>query len=179
MDHYNEQLVQKATETKDMILRVLISAAAVAMVALSVFAVYIFGFFPLVLIALGACYLAYIFIIGTFVEYEYIVTNNDLDIDKISGKRKRKRLITVKLNTVTEWGEYTDKVKAGNISATVMASDATGYNAWYIIAKHEKYGNILVIFTPAKETIRNINYGVPYSVRKREAEFGEDKSIED
>ena len=166
MDHYNEQMVQKHTEPKDILLRALIAAGTVLLVVLSVFAALLFGFTPLILVAVGVVYLAYILFSNTFVEYEYIVTNNDLDIDRISGKRKRKRLITVKLNTVAQWGEYTGNEGSG-VSATVMASDASGYDAWYIIADHSKYGKTMVIFTPSKKTISNINFGVPHGAKKK------------
>lgn len=166
MDHYNEQLVRKLSEPKDMIIRILIVFLTLAAVSICVGATILFGFFPLIIIAAGACYLAYLLLSGTFVEYEYIVTNNDLDIDKISGKRKRKRLITVKLNTVKEWGEYTGSENL-NANATVMASDASGYGMWYLDAEHEKYGRVMVIFTPTEETVYNINCGVPHAVRKK------------
>ena len=166
MDHYNEQMIQKQTETKDIIMRVLIAIGTALLIAVCVFAALIFGFLPLIVVAAGAVYLSYILFSGTFVEYEYIVTNNDLDIDKITGKRKRKRLVTVKLNTVKQWGEYTES-EGNGVTATVMASDATGYDAWYVIADHEKLGKIMVIFTPSQETITNINFGVPHGVKKK------------
>ena len=166
MDHYNEQLVRKLSEPKDMIIRILIVFLTLVVVSICIGAAILFGFLPLIIIGGGACYLAYLLIGGTFIEYEYIVTNNDLDIDKISGKRKRKRLITVKLNTVKDWGEYTGKE---NIKAdtTVVASDASGYGMWYIDAEHEKYGRVMVIFSPVEETVYNINCGVPHGVRKK------------
>ena len=166
MDHYNEQMIQKQTQPKDIALRILIIAAALIIVGLSAYASVLFGFMPLILVGAGAVYLGSILFCNTFVEYEYIVTNNDLDIDKISGKRKRKRLITVKLNTVVEWGEYTGNEGKG-VSATVMASDASGYDAWYIIADHAKFGKVMIIFTPTEETVTNINFGVTHSVKKK------------
>lgn len=166
MDHYNEQMIQKQTQSKDVVLRVVIVAVALLIVALSAFTSVLFGFLPLILVGAGAVYLGYILFCNTFVEYEYIVTNNDLDIDRISGKRKRKRLVTVKLNTVKEWGEYTGN-EGNGAAATVMASDASGYDAWYIIADHAKLGKIMVIFTPSEETVTNINFGVTHSVKKK------------
>lgn len=166
MDHYNEQLVRKLSEPKDILLRVLICFLTSVVVFISVGAMLLTGISLLLIVAVGACYLAYILFSKTFVEYEYIVTNNDLDIDKITGKRKRKRLITIKLNTVKEWGEYNGKVNS-NTNATVMASDATGINVWYINADHEKHGKVTILFSPSEETVANINFGVPYSARKR------------
>lgn len=168
MDHYNEQLIRKQSEPKDMFLRILIVFLTLVIIVITIGAVVMFGFMPLILIAVGACYLAYILLGATSIEYEYIVTNNDLDIDKIMGKSKRKRLITVKLNTVKEWGEYTaGKTLPSNVNATVMASDATGKNTWYILAEHEKHGTVMVIFNPSDETLGNINFGVPHSARKK------------
>ena len=166
MDHYNEQMIQKQTEAKDVLLRVLITMGGALVIAVCVFAAVLFGFLPLIIVAVGALYLAYILFCGTMVEYEYIVTNNDLDIDKITGKRKRKRLVTLKLNTVKQWGEYTGSEGSG-VSATVMASDATGCGAWYIIADHERLGKVMVIFTPTEETITNINFGVGHGAKKK------------
>lgn len=166
MDHYNEQLVVKQNEPKDIIVKALILTGVLIVIAVCIAGALLFNFPYLIVIGVGAVYLAYLLFTGTMVEYEYIVTNNDLDIDKIMGKRKRKRLITVKLNTVRDWGEYTGREQV-NVNATVMASDATGYGNWYIVAEHEKYGTVLVIFTPAKETVMNINFGVPYGVRKK------------
>lgn len=175
MDHYNEQLVKKNADGSDIAVRALICAAAAAVIALSVIGAVMFRFTPIIIIGIGACYLAYLLLTGTSVEYEYIVTNNDLDIDKISGKRKRKRLITVKLNTVTEWGAY-EEGKGSGAEATVMASDGTGNGLWYIMAKHEKYGDVMVIFNPTETTATNINCGVPHGLRKKDLILKEEAS---
>lgn len=178
MDHYNEQLVKKQTEASDIVKRVMIIIGTVLAVCVCVFAALVFRFMPLIVLVFGVLYLSWYLMTGTSVEYEYIVTNNDMDIDKIVGQRKRKRLITVRLNTVTEWGEYTEGKKLG-ADATVMASDATGTDAWYLMAKHEKFGNVTVIFTPTKETVVNINHGVPYAQRKKELVFEEKEEDEE
>ncbi len=50
------------------------------------------AFFPL--LGCGIIWIAYILIKGRNIEYEYIVTNGDLDIDKIIAQRKRKRIFS-------------------------------------------------------------------------------------
>ena len=167
MDHYNEQLVQKQTEISDIVKRVLIILATVILSAVCAFGAFVFGFMPLIVVIFGIFYLSWYLISATMVEYEYIITNNDMDIDKITGRRKRKRLITVKLNTVMEWGEYREGM-GGGADATVMASDASGESLWYVLAKHEKFGKVMVLFNPTEETAININYGVPFSIRKKD-----------
>ena len=174
MDHYNEQLLRKATEGKDTAVRVLIIVGALAVAGLSIFASFVFaqylGFFPLI-IGMGAVYLGYWLLMNTIVEYEYIVTNHDFDVDKILGKRKRKRLVN--LGKTQSWGEYTGN-ESFNVNATVMASDATGTGMWYLVADHDKIGKVLVLFSPNSETISNINHGVPYNLRKRLPEAEEE-----
>lgn len=170
MDHYNEQLVKKATEPSDIIKRVLIAAGTILVIFFIIFGMIVFGSAALLILVFGAFYLSWYLLTGTITEYEYIVTNLDMDIDKISGRRKRKRLITVDLGTVTEWGEYTEN-KSVKVNATVMASDATGSCTWYLLAKHKKLGDIMVLFSPTEETAYNINQGVPYNIRKNDISF--------
>lgn len=168
MDHYNEQLVQKASEPKDIALRAVILIATVIVTVFALLMAFMTGFFLLTVIAVGAVYLAYWLFTNTFVEYEYIVTNNDMDIDKVLGRKKRKRLISIQLSTVSDWGEYAAKKSdESKINATVMASDATGIDAWYLIFDHGSHGKTMLIFTPNEETIQNINHAVAYSIRKK------------
>lgn len=47
------------------------------------------------------------------VEYEYIVTNGEMDIDKIIAKRRRKRLITVNARTFERFGPFKESDHAG------------------------------------------------------------------
>lgn len=166
MDHYNEQLVTKATDSTDILKRVAIGVGLLAVTILSVFGILMFGTTMLIIIPIGGCYLAYILFTGTFTEYEYIVTNEDLDIDKIIGRRKRKRLITLKLNTVSQWGEYTGSQVPAD--TTVIATDGRGQGDRYIVANHDKYGKVAVIFTPTEETLININFAVPHSLKDKD-----------
>ena len=92
MDHYNEQLVKKETEASDIAKKILIIAGTLLITGLCVYSVFVFGFLPLIVLVFGVFYLSWYLMTSTSVEYEYIVTNNDMDIDKIVGQRKRKRL---------------------------------------------------------------------------------------
>lgn len=187
MDHYNEQLVAKSTDSKDILKRVAIGIGLLLVIMISAFGMAMFGMPMLIIVPIGGCYLAYILFTGTFTEYEYIVTNNEMDIDKIVGRRKRKRLITVKLSSVSQWGEYEGDAIAAD--ATVIAADGKGQNDKYLLANHDKYGKVAVIFTPSEETLININFAVPYSIKNKdltakgreqdEKEAEEEKEIEE
>lgn len=173
MDRFSEQLVTKQSTGKDMFLRGLYLAAAILLVAAFVFFLGAFGLWILVLAMSAAVIWGFVWLIqGTFVEYEYIVTNDDLDIDKIIGKRKRKRLITVSLRSVKEISVYTaDKVVNADVS--VIAHDETGEGMYYIVSETEKYGDLAVIFNPDKRTLYNMIGGFSPAVRGKYNELYE------
>ncbi|MBE7027479.1 MAG: hypothetical protein E7407_00410 [Ruminococcaceae bacterium] len=55
-----------------------------------------FSFFAVLCIG----YAAYILVSRMSIEYEYIFTNGDLDIDIIRGRKVRKRLVTIKCRNI-------------------------------------------------------------------------------
>lgn len=87
-DFYTEQLVKKQTNMKDIFLKALLVAIAIA----SVFTVFIF---PVGILIPVVVIVAVVFLIRRLnVEYEYLYVNGDLDIDKIMNKSKRKRIFS-------------------------------------------------------------------------------------
>ena len=157
MDRFSEQITGKVPDGKDMFLRGLIIAGVLLIAGAMVFVcmlTQLMAFMPCVALVLGAIFLAKFLFEGTMTEYEYIVTNDDLDIDKIIGKRKRKRLVTVDLKSVTEMGLYTNNELKADV--TVMAHDNTGEDLWYIVCNSNKYGVLAVLFNPDGRTRENI-----------------------
>ncbi len=178
MDRFSEQLIKKEATGKDMFIRGLDIAAAMAIIAALIFAFAFIGIVSLAVIAAVIWGLVWL-LQGTSVEYEYIVTNDDLDIDKIVGKRKRKRLITVSLKTVTEIGEYKSGERLDG-DVTVMAHDETGIDMWYLYADHPKYGKLALVFNPDNNTLYNMIGGFAPSVKNRYKElYGKVKPAED
>lgn len=186
MDRFSEQLVRKATTTRDMIIRGLYLATAAALIFLDVF--FIGGFVSIImaLVVVAAIIWGLVWILqGTSLEYEYAVTNDDLDIDKIIGRRKRKRLITVSLKTVTSVAPYASGEEIVS-DVVVMAHDETGDDMYCLLCNNDKYGKVAVIFNPDGRTLYNMIGGFSSEVRSahRElydqlaAEYTEDDSDE-
>lgn len=169
MDRFSEQLIKKEATGKDMFIRGLDIAAAMALIAALIFA---FAFIGIVSLAVAAAVIwGTVWLLqGTSVEYEYIVTNDDLDIDKIIGKRKRKRLVTVSLKTVTEIGEYRSGERIES-DVTVMAHDETGIDMWYLYADTAKYGKLALVFNPNNNTLYNMIGGFAPAVRNKYTEL--------
>ena len=106
MDTFGEQLVKKATTGADWAKRIGIAVLGLVLATVLMWLSFFTGFMILTMLSVGALFGLVWLLTGMSYEYEYILTNDDLDIDKITGKRKRKRLITLKMNTVEEFGIY-------------------------------------------------------------------------
>lgn len=169
MDRFSEQLVERASDKKGMFLKGLVVAGLILVLVLLGYLMVLFQYsitlFCLVAGA-GAIWLAVYIMQGLNTEYEYIVTNDDLDIDKISGKRKRKRLISVDLKSVDDFGPYLNETEL-NPDVTVLAEDGTGIDLWYVFIETESTGKVAIIFNPDERTRKNIIGGLEPVLRAK------------
>jgi len=167
MDRFVEQIIAKKTEPRDAAMRIVLVmggsllAAAFALVAVLFLITYLFMF------SIAAMWLTWFLLQGTYIEYEYIVTNDELDIDKIIARKKRKRLITIKISKAEEWGEYAAG-KGESATVTVQAHDCGYKNLWYIVTHHQTHGKTAVLFSPNRAILEAVNKAVPYGLRKKE-----------
>ena len=169
MDRFSEQLVERASDKKGMFLKGLVVAGLILVLVLLGYLMVLFQYsitlFCLVAGA-GAIWLAVYIMQGLNTEYEYIVTNDDLDIDKISGKRKRKRLISVDLKSVDEFAPYLNETELHS-DVTVLAEDGTGIDMWYVFIETESTGKVAIIFNPDERTRKNIIGGLEPVLRAK------------
>jgi hypothetical protein len=101
-----------------------------------------------------------------FVEYEYIITNADLDIDKITNQSKRKRLCTINLRQVTECGKFTDSVDiAGDETLVKANANNPELNDYYLRFEHREYGKAILVFTPSVEFVELVKPFLPRNVK--------------
>ncbi len=95
---YHEHILKKKKTGKDFAFCLAIPfVMAFAALILSFIVLAVIPFlsmlFPLVVV--GSIYLAYKIIANRNVEFEYLLVDSDLDIDKIMNKTKRKRIVSV------------------------------------------------------------------------------------
>lgn len=169
MDRFSEQLVERQGDKQTAFLKGLIVAVDILVISLITLVTIWSGLIisPIwLLVVAGAIWLAVYMWKGLNTEYEYIVTNDDLDIDKISGKRKRKRLISVDLKSVDDFGPYLNETDL-NPDVTVLADDGSGYDMWYIFIETESTGKIAIIFNPDERTRANIIGGLEPVLRSK------------
>lgn len=164
MDIFCEYIVKhKKTAVDYAIMAGLYIAAILLTFIILLFYKYTFGL-GLLLIA-AVWYGAYIFTRNRFVEYEYALTNNEMDIDKIMAKKRRKHIITVDFKQVEICAKTDDPMHASefnNTQSVAKTYDFSGscdypvYFADFVSAE----GKTRILFNPTdkmQESLRLIN----------------------
>jgi len=176
-DLYLEKIVRRAPTIKDSLLKVLILFAAVGLSYGIMSVVYADPEGPLIqyaqlflMLVVGILIGAYYLAIQLNVEHEYIVTNGEIDIDRIIAKRRRKRLCTIPPLDVEIMAPYTDEYKHyydknGDFAHTYDTT-ASKYskNRWLIVAATKKYGRVRVLFEPTDRMVEHMREYMPRKV---------------
>ena len=106
------------------------------------------GSFSFLLIA-GALYGAFKLSCRFNVEYEYIVTNGTMDIDKIINKSSRKRVLSFELATVSRLEKFNQGLLSSvNSKEIVTACNLNDPGAYLMVSSTEGKGTSYLIFAP-------------------------------
>ncbi|MFI3325585.1 MAG: DUF6106 family protein [Clostridia bacterium] len=120
-------------------------------------------------ILVAGIYGIYVLITSRNIEFEYSFTNGDLAIDKITNRKKRKRLLSFDFSKIEEIGYYTknvDKLKNRRVDKTVFAcASEKDENSVYVVAKTKKAGLALIVFTPSEKMVEEMKMYVPRILR--------------
>ncbi len=163
---FSEQLVVRELQPVDIFKRVTIIALT-AFLALALFflgVVFMSWLFIFWMLGAGVIYLGYKIYTSTYVEYEYIVTGNELDIDKIIAQRKRERLITVKLSKFKALAK-SENFEPSYSDATVVLAYGEGCESWCAEVEHDSIGEVRLCFSPNERTLLTINQYLPARLR--------------
>ncbi len=120
MDIFHEYIVKREKGGKDILLDILIVLAGLVVAAAGLF-LFRAMFFPIALFL--ACWGVYMLITNRNLEFEYILTNSSLDIDKIIAKRRRRRMITVELRNIEAFGKVGDDAYQRYVREKIMVLD--------------------------------------------------------
>lgn len=170
MDVFLEYMVKRKNTTKAKIRKILIIIGMVLACFLITGFLLQFPEFGFALI----CAIAVVIYVGVRLladirtEYEYIVTNGEMDVDKITSRRKRKRLLTVKFNEMDIMapmgGEHKNEYesKSGkDIDASISPDEKGNY---FIILRTTKSGLVRLIFSPNEKIIKSAKSFAPRKV---------------
>ncbi len=166
MDNIAEQIVVRTKTAGDTLKFIGIMLGTIILSSAFMFLAIWMGFFSFVIPAVLILFLGVYLVSGMNVEYEYIVTNNEMDIDKIIGRRKRKRMITVDLSQAEEFAAYPPENDV-DADATVHASSGLEKDAHYLLVKHSAYGKVKVIFNPNEKIRTAITAELPRTLQAK------------
>ena len=107
-----------------------------------------FGMLTFLLIA-GVLYGAFKLSCLLNIEYEYIVTNGIMDIDKITNKSSRKRVLSFELQTVSRIEKYNPSLlNSVNSKDVLIACNQDDKDAYLMVSSTEGKGTNYLVFAP-------------------------------
>jgi hypothetical protein len=161
--------LEKIVRRKKTIIDTAITAGIVVLGILLIMILGSFGFLrsfaPIFIVGIG--YIAYAFIRNRSIEYEYIVTNGDLDIDMIIAQRKRKRIFSgsckdfemIAKLTSGQYDQNTQSIKKRIVAVSSMESSDV-----YFISLVKDGQKTLVFFEPHAKMIESFKKYIPRKV---------------
>ena len=106
MDSFIEYMIKQRKTASALVKKILVYFAAliVSLLVTAITLIFPSMFMSLIPLAIVLIfYLAYRISSTYDVEFEYILTNGELDVDKITHKKRRKRLMTIHCKSFTEF----------------------------------------------------------------------------
>ena len=174
-DVFIEYMVKQLRTPKQTLLKLLLIVGAIFFAIISLmFSGFLgpFAFFGPIL-AIAICYGAYYVISSMNVEFEYSITNGEMDVDKIIAQRRRRRLATIRWRDVETFGKYNHAEHADKEHANKIFACDTPYSedVWYCVTRVPQKGQIFIVFNANEKMIEAIKKYLPkqilFSVFKR------------
>ena len=158
MDSFFEQIVKKKKGAAEWAIIVAVVLAAVALLLLAL--MYVGSL--IIIAAAGIIYGAWWLATTQNVEFEYCVTNGDIDVDKIVARRKRTRLVSVAGRKIRALAPYDPAKPLGKFQRTVMVAPSLHEEGlWYFTYHSKKNGDTLVVFMPDDRVLGALYEGLP------------------
>jgi len=165
MDMFIEKIVKKRKGIVDILLILLIVAAVIILSYLSLLFVPQFA----MILMIAFFYLAYILISKLNIEYEYALTNGDLDIDMIISQKKRKRLLSVNCKDFDMVAKVNSSQYTRDIKECKNIKNFTSRNknadVWFISMRKDGQATV-ILFEPLEKMIDNFIVYIPRKVFK-------------
>ena len=101
-----------------------------------------------------------------FIEYEYIITNGVIDIDKITAKSSRSRIVSFDCEDILRGGKYNFNAKpVTDADETLVFCNANDMDAYYLLVKNNGKKR-LIVFVPNEKMRDAIKECVPRIMAK-------------
>jgi len=174
MDSYAEQIVKKADDGSDNLKR---NLCLVGGIAVGILLIFVTGLLHISLVGIflgvGAFYAGLYLGTNYDVEYEYLVVNGELDIDKILAKKRRKKLITIKVGEFENFGKYSKDMKEEDDVTLIWAVGTSDENpeTFYGDFPHPTYGKCRILFSPSVRVLRELRNGLKPGLKNNVGEL--------
>lgn len=99
-------------------------------------------------------------------EYEYCVTNGDIDIDRIRGKRRRLRLVSVRGDKIETLAPYAAGCDLSRFNRVVRCTTGSTTGLWMFTYHSKKNGHTAVIFQPNARVLHALTDGLSPLLRR-------------
>jgi uncharacterized membrane protein YeaQ/YmgE (transglycosylase-associated protein family) len=165
MDIFIEKIVKRHKSIVDILLILLIVIGAIVISYLLMLFIPQFAMFLIIAVFYGA----YILISKFNIEYEYALTNGDLDIDMIISQKKRKRLLSVNCKEFdmvarVNSSQYTREIKECK-NVKDYTSRSKNAEAWFISMRKDGQHTV-ILFEPLGKMIDSFAVYIPRKVFK-------------
>lgn len=165
-DVYVEARFPRATGWREVLTYVLVAIMVLLLFWLSLMLSPMLGNFAFVAYGILAFVVIYAgkFLKKQQVEYEYIFTNGDLDIDKIIAKEDRKRRYSVNVSEMEFFEEYKDPAKYERMKFDRIAfpcSSAKSSGLYCFAFRERTYGRCLIVINMTDELLTVIRDALP------------------
>jgi len=165
LDIYIEKLVKKKKEIREYLIIIGLSL----LIPISGVVLYFVSFFRSIIlpVILIIAYGIWIAVSGFNIEYEYILTNDELDIDKIVNMKKRKRILTVSCKEFDilakkDSENYTEKIEKTENKFT-FCSTMKAENLYFVLLNYKNQRTV-IYFEPDERMLAEIKRIIPKKV---------------
>ncbi len=166
-DVFNEQLVARRPNQKDLLQKIGIGAACAVLIFLATIVPALMSFVvPIIAVVI----VGVVFLFRRYnIEYEYVFTNGDLDIDKIINKSKRKNAISVSVRSFVTMVPVANKDYEREVSNFTklydFSSGTVKENTYAVIFDRDKE-HVKMIFEPDEQMFKAIRNFIPRIIKK-------------
>lgn len=157
MDTFIEQIVAIKKTAKTWTAYILIALFAIILMT----AAFMFLGSAFIIIDALILYGAYKLYTMLSIEYEYIVTNSTVDIDKIISKSSRKRVVSFDLTSVLSIEKYNGKIPQDLSKECFFVCNANDENAYLLVYKTDGKPKKSFVFAPNERTITAMKNFLP------------------
>ena len=161
MDVFFEQIIKMKLTGKAKL--IIIAVLAIDVLLSGAILLFAFAYLPAFafLILVGLIYGSYKLISMLSVEFEYIFVNGDLDVDKITAKSSRKRMVSIKCSQVEKYGEYKGQAAPGSVKKIYFFCNPDSEGQVYIIAPDRNQGMVMIVLSPDERVRTAIENALP------------------